>query len=175
MAAPEIVPEITPGTVPDTVDVFWSASTSIADQVLVARIRAVLGDGPAVVGRLCPRCAGSDHGRPWARHGETDVPVSLSRAGEHLVTAVAPGSAPVGIDVEEIAAITRAWPDGVLASGETAVTAEERTRIWAAKEAILKAEGVGLARPMEQVRVADFADRLTLLAAPAGFVAVLAR
>ncbi|MCW2754023.1 MAG: hypothetical protein JWQ32_1434 [Marmoricola sp.] len=155
---------------------FWSASTSIADQVLVGRIRAVLGDGPPVaVGRLCPRCGGSDHGRPWARHDHSDVPVSLSRAGEHLVTAVAPGTAPVGIDVEEIATIARAWPDGVLAPGETAGTPEERTRIWAAKEAILKAEGVGLARPMDQVRVADFSDRLTMLAAPAGFVAVLAR
>jgi 4'-phosphopantetheinyl transferase len=159
----------------ETVDVFWAASTENADEVLIARIRAVLGARRSAVGRLCPRCGSSDHGRPWARYGDDDVPVSLSRSGAHLVTVVAPGTAPVGVDVEQLAAIARSWPEDVLAAGETATTVEERTRTWAAKEAILKAEGVGLARAMDQVRIADHADRLTWLEAPTGFVAVLAR
>ena len=157
----------------ETVDVIWSPSTSVVEDVLIARIRAVLGDGPVVVGRLCPQCGSSDHGRPWARHGKDAIPVSWSRSGVHLVTAVAPGTASVGVDVEEVAAIARAWPDDVLAPDERAETAVERTRVWVAKEAILKAEGVGLARPMDQVRIADHADQLTWLVAPAGFVAAL--
>ncbi len=155
----------------ETVDVFWSSATERADDVLVARINALLGPGPVSVGRLCPRCASSEHGRPWARFGDVDVPVSVSRSGPHLVTAVAPGAVAVGVDVEELGAIERSWPDTVLARGERAETTDERARMWVAKEAILKAEGAGLAKPMDEVRLADHA--ITRLDAPAGYAAAL--
>ncbi len=155
----------------ETVDVFWSPVSARADDVLVARINLLLGPGPVAVGRLCPRCASSEHGRPWARFQDLDVPVSVSRSGPHLLTAVAPGAVAVGVDVEAIAAIERSWPDSVLAPGERAETPEERARMWVAKEAILKAAGVGLSRPMDQVRVAD--HPITRLDAPPGYAAAL--
>lgn len=155
----------------ESVDVFWSSATERADDVLVARINALLGPGPVSVGRLCPRCASSEHGRPWARFGDVDVAVSVSRSGQHLVTAIAPGAGAVGVDVEEIAAIERSWPDTVLAPGERAETPLDRARMWVAKEAILKVEGTGLSRPMDEVRLAD--HDVDWLEAPAGYAAAL--
>jgi hypothetical protein len=67
---------------------------SLAEAVLRVELGAVS------VGRLCPRCGGGDHGRPYAVIPDGPAPqISLSYA-EGLV-AVAWADGPVGIDVED--------------------------------------------------------------------------
>lgn len=101
--------------------------------------------------------------------------MSLSRSGDHLLTAVGePGGGRVGVDLEQVDP-ARAWPLAeMLAPGEEVVDHVGAARLWATKEAILKVEGIGLDRAMSQVRVADFDGVLTYPPAPAGYVAVTA-
>lgn len=152
-----------------------------ADAILRERVAQLLGLQPSevLVGRSCPRCGSSAHGRPWARgSGRRDeVPVSLSRCGEHLLTAVG-GPRPLGVDLESISAVGRGWdPQLVLHLSERAgaerAGPQERAALWAGKEAVLKALGTGLTTPMNSLRLADFA--VEALPAPPGHVAALAR
>ena len=160
-------------------DVRWvdsqaHVSQNGANEALRDHIALLLGPGEIIVGRLCQRCGSASHGRPWARHGNRDVLVSLSRSRQHLVTAVSEDRE-VGIDVESVADVAAAWVgDVVLAPGEQAETPLERARIWVAKEAVLKAYGVGLSHPMTGFSVADFDGELISLEAPEGFVAAVA-
>lgn len=152
-----------------------------ADGILRDRVAELLGLPPTdvLVGRSCPRCGSSSHGRPWARaRGRRDeVPVSLTRCGEHLMTAVS-ADGPVGVDLESIAAVGRAWDQRLmLHPSERAAAAHadppERAALWTRKEAVLKALGTGLQTPMNELRLADFA--VEDLPAPPGHVAALAR
>ncbi|MGY5765661.1 4'-phosphopantetheinyl transferase family protein [Brachybacterium sp. DNPG3] len=126
------------------------------------------------VGRLCPSCGSSAHGRPWARvagHAGT-IGVSVSRAGSHLLTAVRIGGE-IGADVEGIRAVADRWdPSLVLHPSEAAATALDQARAWTRKEAILKLLGTGLRTPMPEIRIAD--HRVLDIPAPAGVVAALA-
>ena len=80
------------------------------------------------------------------------MPVSLARSGPHLVTAVATGGA-IGVDVESVAEVAAPLAAGARAgAGESADEPLEQARVWARKEAVLKAYGVGLDRPMTSVR-----------------------
>ncbi len=151
-----------------------------ADAILRDRVAALLSIEPAdvLVGRSCGRCGSSAHGRPWARRrGRRDeVAVSLSRCGEHLMTAVSADGA-VGVDLEAVAAVARLGDRSlVLHPNETVPgrmpTAGELAAMWVRKEAILKALGVGLDTPMAEIRVADF--DVVDLPAPPGHVAALA-
>lgn len=155
-------------------DLRWSPGAAAVDQVLVEH----LGDwypGDITVGRLCPRCASAGHGRPWARCADLDIPVSISRAGEFLVTAVGlPGAAGIGVDVELLDP-GRDWPlDLLLAPGESVDSAAAAAGLWVAKEAILKAQGIGLDRPMSELVVADFDGALWEPAGPPGYVVAVA-
>jgi 4'-phosphopantetheinyl transferase len=161
--------------------VAWHTGATTADAALSQHLVTVLGTGPAdvQVGRLCPECGSDRHGRPWARvaEGSTrrtgEVHVSLACAAGYVVTAVSLRG-PVGVDVEVVAHVAREWtPKLVLAPGETAASAVEQARCWAAKEAVLKRRGTGLATPMAEVRLVDESG-LQDLAAPEGLVAVLA-
>lgn len=157
----------------------WSAAGADADAVLALQVSDVLRDAlggtpgaNAVVGRLCGRCGSAEHGRPWARAGRQHVAVSVSRTEEYLLTVVAPDAVSVGADVE---VVDRNFPlELLLALGESAATAYDAARLWVAKEAILKADGIGLARPMSTLVVAGFTGTLTYLDAPEGCVAALA-
>ncbi|MFL6157799.1 MAG: 4'-phosphopantetheinyl transferase family protein [Marmoricola sp.] len=143
-----------------------------ATVVLTEQVTALLGTGEVNVGRLCASCGSDRHGRPWARIDGRDVPVSLSRTAEHLLTVVAPEAVAVGVDVEPV---DREWPaELVLAPSETADSDRALARVWVAKEAILKAYGTGLTRPMDELVVADFAGTLDYLDAPEGHVAAVA-
>lgn len=123
-------------------------------------------------GRLCGRCGSSDHGRPWATYDGREVSVSLARSGSHLVTAVSTGGA-IGVDVESVAEVAARWqPELVLAPGETASDGLEQARVWARKEAVLKAYGVGLDRPMTSLHLA--AESWADAGAPMGYVAAVA-
>jgi 4'-phosphopantetheinyl transferase len=150
-----------------------------ADALLRERVAALHGASPrdVLVGRACPRCGSDAPGRPWARIGRLEVPVSLSRCGEHLLTAVAPDGA-VGVDLEAIAAVGRGWDEELVLHpserGRRAPrTPAARAAVWARKEAVLKLLGTGLATPMSAVALAEHDVRD--LPAPPGHVAALAR
>lgn len=150
-----------------------------ADQVLRDRVAALCGATAQEVrvGRACPRCGSAAHGRPWARVGTLEVPVSLSRCGEHLMTAAAPSGA-LGVDLEAIAAVGRGWDEELVLHprerGRRAPrTDAERARTWARKEAVLKMLGTGLMTPMSTVDLVD--HQVTDVPAPSGHVAALAR
>jgi 4'-phosphopantetheinyl transferase len=161
----------------DAVDVRWHVGRS-TDEALVAHACAVTGaDAAAVrVGRLCPQCGSASHGRPWVEvpegYAARRLEASVARSGPHVVTALA--DVPVGVDVEDVAAVARGWdPALVLAPDERADSDEDRARAWTRKEAALKARGTGLATPMSSVVLAD--TDWTDLAAPPGHVAAVSR
>lgn len=155
-------------------DVRWSPVSADADAVLRSQLQSRYGVA-ARVGRLCASCGSSEHGRPWAWAGDHEVPVSVSRSGAHLVTVLGEaGARRIGVDVEFIDQ-KRTWPiEVMLAEGEVVNGALATARLWARKEAILKCLGVGLDRPMRELRVADFKGDLIDVEAPVGYVAAIA-
>jgi 4'-phosphopantetheinyl transferase len=147
----------------------WHSASLGASTALETHARSLLGPGAVTSGRLCPACGSDAHGRPWVRHVGRMVHVSLSRSGPHLMTAIA--DVAVGVDVE-VAAIG-VLPELVLAPGESDdLESGDLARVWARKEAILKARGTGLTTPMSEVVLAQ--ERWQDLAAPEGYVAALA-
>jgi 4'-phosphopantetheinyl transferase len=154
-----------------------------------AALRRLLGDLLALRPERVP--LGSDGGRPVVElpEGFPAVHVSCSASGPVGLVALSCGDA-VGVDVERIAA-----EDPETAAREGWLTADERvalaqlpaaerrvavTRCWVQKEAVLKAEGVGLRRSPATVGtpVAEtgWVDRWCVvpLPVPTGFVAGLA-
>lgn len=113
-------------------------------------------------------------GRGAATSTRPVLGVSLSRSGPHLLTAVRVGGG-IGVDLEEAAAVDRGWdPSLVLHPAEAGQdrTAEDRARLWAGKEAVLKLLGTGLRTPMPEVRLAE--HDLREAEAPDGFVILVA-
>ncbi|MDT0448179.1 beta-ketoacyl synthase N-terminal-like domain-containing protein [Streptomyces sp. DSM 40473] len=130
------------------------------------------GAGPVYPAEI--RVRNDDSGRPHPEgvHGRELPPLELSLAhcAEAAVALVRPaGTAPTGIDIEEITERPTATHDAVLAPEEIPLhnrlggDARTLVRFWAAKEAAAKAEGTGLrGRPRDfRVTTADD-DRLTV-------------
>jgi 4'-phosphopantetheinyl transferase len=126
--------------------------TAAADRALLAAsVALVLGcDASEVtVTRRCDHCGSTVHGRPVVAAPRPAF-ASLSRAGDLVAVAVSL-AAPVGIDLESLAAVAASPFDDV------ALTPAERARVvgavdplrlratlWTRKEALLKATGAGL-------------------------------
>ncbi|NAZ17024.1 4'-phosphopantetheinyl transferase superfamily protein [Glutamicibacter soli] len=124
--------------------------------------------------RHCPGCGVADHGQP--RHRRRAV--SLSRTREMVMAAVAPAGVLLGVDVERGPALSAkgifpGFDDAVLAPGERAAVAAAarpdalRLALFSAKEALLKAAGVGLA-----IEPASFLVSADPLGPPAGWTPV---
>jgi len=147
----------------------WHDATTEADTALRDHVATVVGVQPETVevGRICGRCGSSEHGRPWAGHG---VHVSLARSGPHLVTAVST-TGPVGVDVEDVAAVDRAWPDLAPLAGPIP-DGVGHAPWWCRLEAVLKRDGVGLADGLHVVDVDD--ELVDDLVAPTGYCAAIA-
>ncbi|GAB3137334.1 4'-phosphopantetheinyl transferase superfamily protein [Marisediminicola antarctica] len=147
------------------------AMTPAGDRALLVRVVAeATGVTPAEVevSRRCARCGG-DHGRPVLVHcgelGVDGIDLSLSRAGRSVAIAVS-FAGPVGIDIESVAAASRAALDDVAfgpAERERLADADAspalRTAMWTAKEAVLKATGDGLRVDPRELEV-SFAGRM---------------
>ncbi|WP_248703231.1 4'-phosphopantetheinyl transferase superfamily protein [Curtobacterium sp. MWU13-2055] len=115
-------------------------------EALVAAVASAAAVETSAVraGRVCPHCAGTDHGRPWATVCGTAFGVSLSRTTGVLALAVAPGT--IGVDLERVSRVGAA-PLDVFTPGErerSAGGAGLLAACWAAKEAVLKRDGRGL-------------------------------
>ncbi|MGA1838768.1 4'-phosphopantetheinyl transferase superfamily protein [Herbiconiux sp. 11R-BC] len=104
------------------------------------------------IGHLCLHCGSTGHGRPLLLDADgmpvPGVHLSLSRAGG--VVALAAAAHPVGIDIESVSTAAAArFDDVAFTAAERAAFGDDpdhrmRTRAWAAKEAVLKAAGLGL-------------------------------
>jgi len=105
--------------------------------------------------RTCPSC-GRPHGRPRLP-GDGPPFVSVSHAGGLVPVAVADSPATgVGVDVEPASADVDGLADQVLSPAERASGGgrpDAVLRIWARKEAVLKARGTGLSNPMSSFSV----------------------
>ncbi len=130
-----------------------------ADRALAELVAAYLGVrvDQVHVGRRCPQCAATDHGRPVVRGVEgRRAPVSIARTLGR--TAVAAGSTgPIGVDVENVDAdrfsgvATVARQPGEPES-ESATLADVAVQ-WVRKEAVLKATGWGVTYGPDRVNV----------------------
>lgn len=119
--------------------------------------------GAVLVDRSCPDCT-RWHGAPRLV-GLPGLDVSVSHAGHRAGVAVGRGAA-LGLDVEERTALPDPAEPGLLTS---VLDPQERARhdtmsrdefgtYWVRKEAVLKATGEGLRRPMPTLRVSAPAE-----------------
>ena len=147
---------------PARVRVAWSTGSSrpeAADLLLQLEVGTAAGIpvSEVRVGRLCPRCGSSDHGRPLVvrRDGRPVPHVSLSRAGDTVVVAVSDAGS-VGVDLERPdAARFSGFADVALHAAEAAPDIEQRAVTWVRKESLVKATGDGLAVDLRRIRVSD--------------------
>ena len=127
--------------------------------------------GEITITHLCPTCGSTAHGAPAV---DLSVFVSRSRSGRMHAAALS-GVARVGVDIESIERLARAPVDAVLLhpSETSAVSglaglarARQLTRLWTAKEAILKLVGVGLMIDPGQLRLEYHDNRFELIGWP---------
>lgn len=124
-----------------------------AHAFLRAVVGELLGVDPAAVRfeRRCPNCGSDQHGKPRIR-GHEGLNMSLSYTDRFAIVAVA-RDGEVGVDVEELEKTDFAgFEDITLARAEVEAFSgyagrslfAARARVWARKEAVLKATGHGL-------------------------------
>jgi len=114
------------------------------------------------VDRTCRRC-GSYHGRPLLPG--TGLHASVSHSGDVVAVALT-SCGPVGVDVEAVRTIDfDAIAGSVCTPAERVQVRAEADffTIWTRKEAVLKATGEGLSRPMSDVHVAPPSSAPVLL------------
>jgi 4'-phosphopantetheinyl transferase len=132
--------------------------------------------------RVCTRCGDPRHGKPELKGGE--LAFNVSHSGEIALIAIAPAGRVVGVDVEEVRAraldleklAVRTMSTGELDDWRR-VPDDKRLaaflECWTAKEAYLKAIGVGIATDLRAVTLPDDWSCVSI-AVPAGYVASLA-
>ncbi len=114
--------------------------------------------------RRCTACDSTDHGRPFLLSGPS---FSLSHGGDAVAVAVGAAEASVGIDIEadqlprRWTAIRRhAFTDADW-EATMADPGPERTAVWARKEAVVKAMGIGLELPLTRLHLEPAGEQLT--------------
>ena len=135
---------------------------------LAARLAAkrVAGRRLAALGRPQPapeiRILNAPSREPFVALGASSepsalLPISLAHASDYGACALAEPGARLGMDLERIEPRDPSWRD-VMADAselgaETLSSSEALTRLWAAKEAVLKLLGVGLSVDLREVRL----------------------
>ena len=110
--------------------------------------------------RTCSLCGDAHHGKP--RLLDAPVEFSVAHSADRVVVAVSE-AAPVGVDVEPIDVPLADVADSFLHPHELGVPPADLVRLWVRKEAVVKATGQGLIRPLREISV---------LSAPAGMLLV---
>jgi 4'-phosphopantetheinyl transferase len=140
-------------------------------------VAALLGTAAreVVFDRTCARC-GAPHGKPRLVGADGPVHFSTSHSGQLVGVAVST-QAPVGVDVERLAARRHleATARGVLTEQEfrawTALPPARRgpalVLAWTRKESLLKATGHGLGLPLDRLGLAERDGRAELVDWPA--------
>jgi len=123
--------------------------------------------------RSCAHCGHPTHGKPRLVGGPWQF--SLSHAKNRVLLAVAE-NCPVGVDIEPTDAKVGEAARLILHPDEPPVTGVDLLRVWVRKEAVLKATGHGLARPMTGFSVLTPPDGMLLRDLPRddGYVAAVA-
>ncbi|UDY24269.1 4'-phosphopantetheinyl transferase family protein [Nocardioides sp. Kera G14] len=107
----------------------------VAAHLLVRDVLGELAGEPLGIAQRCDDCGKDDHGAPYV-DGRADLFVSLSHSHD-WVAAMAAG-APCGIDVQVVSNV----PDRALTERELDAAGDDqvlRNRLWARKEALIKA------------------------------------
>ena len=162
------------------------APIRIARATVRVVLAEALGADPAAVtiSRRCEHCGHPTHGRPTVP-GAPGISFSLSHSGSFAVVALAAGGERVGVDVEEIRPRARLHAlaarvlsaeehDAWLALSDEADRLRSFLLAWTAKEAYLKALGIGIATRLRDVPARVDGWRTAELDAGAGRVAALA-
>jgi phosphopantetheine--protein transferase-like protein len=159
-----------PASVVGLLDAFLDAGErEAAGRIRVARAatRIVVGEalgidpGRVPISRRCAHCGDRTHGRPTVS-GNDEISFSLSHSGGYAVIALADGGAHVGVDVEAVrprlrldALAARVLSDEEHSDWRAIDDADGQLRsflrAWTAKEAYLKALGIGIATPLRDV------------------------
>ena len=101
--------------------------------------------------RLCATCGSTDHGKP-SLAGVPDIEFSLSHSADLVAVAIA--GVPVGVDVERRSTGTD-WASirsDTFGDDEWVDDPTALTDLWARKEAVAKATGFGMSRPLSGIR-----------------------
>ncbi|WP_181276375.1 4'-phosphopantetheinyl transferase family protein [Brevibacterium oceani] len=109
--------------------------------------------------RRCRTCGGP-HGKPAIPGAE----LSLSRSNGAVAIASAPGTSPIGVDIEQVPPdVFSGFDDYVLGPTETVPEGGDSVRrridVWVCKEAAVKTTGHGLSVPPGDLTVTEVADR----------------
>lgn len=135
----------------------------------------LLGTDPRRLGfdRWCALCGNDQHGKP--RLLDASLEFSIAHAADRVLLAVS-DRIPVGVDVEPADAPVAEATSLVRHPSERDVEGPELVRLWVRKEAVLKATGHGLVRPMTDFGVLVAPDGMFLADVPLGqdYVAAVA-
>ncbi|MBI4423935.1 MAG: 4'-phosphopantetheinyl transferase superfamily protein [Elusimicrobia bacterium] len=135
----------------------WLAARLAAKRLLGRRLAAAGAPRPAP--RI--RILNAPSREPYVALGAGDapdraLPISLAHAGGYGACALGEPGALVGVDLERIEPRAPAWrelmADESELTPELAASAESLTRLWCAKEAVLKLLGTGLSVELRGVR-----------------------
>lgn len=135
----------------------YSASHALFRLLGARRLGLPAADAAGLaVRRKCAGCGSTDHGKPSIE----GVALSMSRSQGTVMAAAAAAGTSLGADIERVPAqISAGFDDFALAPEERTgpdgpeLTDAGRIRLWVAKEAALKAAGVGLALDPSSVRL----------------------
>jgi 4'-phosphopantetheinyl transferase len=160
------------------------AAKRIAGELARDILGATLGIAPDAVeiSRRCGHCDDPAHGKPFVV-GQPDLSFSLTHSGEFVLVALAE-RAVVGIDAEAVRArshldrlAARVLDADALAAWTKAPSSDQLTqflRVWTAKEAYLKAVGLGIATRLREVPHAPPGWTMQALDDPPAYVATVA-
>lgn len=154
-----------------------------ATRALVAAAAGVADPAVLPISRRCAHCGHAEHGKPFLA-GRPDVAFGVAHSGDRALVAVARAPVRIGVDVEVVrprarlaALAARVLDDGAHARW-CALAEADRLRAfyeaWTAKEAYLKAIGVGVTHPLRAVPPSPPGWTIAPLDAGPGAVAHLA-